>query len=437
EQNSGSLREHSVISKKTSSNRKTAIESGRAAGILMSEEDVIFGHLDMFCQRIRCLIDQMVSLSQFQLLFKSSSNLSRPKREDLRLTDERGMQYDSESDEDFDEDFETKEKSEVVLKDLDLGDYSSKPSLAVLIEENEETKRKKSSAKKMSEKIEFKSEANLSTSDLGSDEYLQEDYKDDTRSESPTKSLLGTTERLFNTEKNVEAESKRILKKAQTFSKEDIKLMKKYYSRKNEGPTVSFIIEDHIKLMKNSMKEVKSSHILDVGTKDANVFQESYQTFLNAQSNLEKFLAAYLNVIFCKTKKTHDGLNVLTTFLPVSQRNILRPIINDKYVEIFSIYQTDLSETEDNFDYYRNNPPILRNAPPIGGAISWVRQMLKKIDEPMKVFKENKYINSLSDFWLTLKQYNSLTFAMINFENEYLSAWKTTIDEAKNGLKDC
>lgn len=43
-----------------------------------------------------------------------------------------------------------------------------------------------------------------------------------------------------------------------------------------------------------------------------NRFQDSYNKFLSAQIGLEKFLAAYLNVIFIKTKKTHDGLHVLT-----------------------------------------------------------------------------------------------------------------------------
>lgn len=42
------------------------------------------------------------------------------------------------------------------------------------------------------------------------------------------------------------------------------------------------------------------------------------------------------------------------------------------------------------------NPPLLRNAPPIGGTISWIRQLIKKVDEPMKVFKENKYVSSLN-----------------------------------------
>lgn len=42
---------------------------------------------------------------------------------------------------------------------------------------------------------------------------------------------------------------------------------------------------------------------------------------------------------------------------------------------------------------------MLRNAPPIGGSISWVRQMLKKIEKPMKVFRDIKYLTTLSGFY--------------------------------------
>ena len=43
-------------------------------------------------------------------------------------------------------------------------------------------------------------------------------------------------------------------------------------------------------------------------------FQDSNKAFLVALANLEKFLASYLNVIFIKTKKTHDGLHILAKY---------------------------------------------------------------------------------------------------------------------------
>ena len=53
----------------------------------------------------------------------------------------------------------------------------------------------------------------------------------------------------------------------------------------------------------------------------------------------------------------------------------------------------------------------------------------------MRIFKENRYVTSLLDFNNTLKKYNRLQLMMISFENYYLNAWKTTIEEAKLGFK--
>jgi hypothetical protein len=43
-------------------------------------------------------------------------------------------------------------------------------------------------------------------------------------------------------------------------------------------------------------------------------FEESYKMYLEAVNDLDVLLAAYLNVIFVKPKKTHDSLNILTRF---------------------------------------------------------------------------------------------------------------------------
>ncbi len=70
-------------------------------------------------------------------------------------------------------------------------------------------------------------------------------------------------------------------------------------------------------------------------------------------ANLERFLAAYLNVIFLRDKATQDGLNILTRFEAVNQRNILRPIINDKYAEMFTNYDKDLEGTISTFEQHK------------------------------------------------------------------------------------
>ena len=78
---------------------------------------------------------------------------------------------------------------------------------------------------------------------------------------------------------------------------------------------------------------------------------------------------------------------------------------------------------------------MLRNAPPVAGAIQWSRQLLKRIEEPMKVFRENKAVAHLKDFSRIVKIYNRLATALVTFESLWFTHWKNSIEVARNGLK--
>jgi hypothetical protein len=74
------------IARKFANRRNTLLSAdNRSHGILMSEEDVIFEHIDVFSKRVNCLIEQIASLSQFQELLKNSAGLAKPKKEDFGL----------------------------------------------------------------------------------------------------------------------------------------------------------------------------------------------------------------------------------------------------------------------------------------------------------------------------------------------------------------
>ena len=78
---------------------------------------------------------------------------------------------------------------------------------------------------------------------------------------------------------------------------------------------------------------------------------------------------------------------------------------------------------------------MTRNAPPVAGAIHWSRQLLKRIEEPMKVLRENKSVQHLKDFPRIVKYYNRIATALVTFESLWFSQWKSHIDHAKAGLK--
>ena len=78
---------------------------------------------------------------------------------------------------------------------------------------------------------------------------------------------------------------------------------------------------------------------------------------------------------------------------------------------------------------------MLRNAPPVAGAIHWSRQLMKRIEDPMKVFRDNRAITNLKDFSRIVRMYNRLATALVTFESLWFSQWKSHIEHAREGLR--
>lgn len=246
---------------KKAANLNRRNESVKTNGILMSEENTIFYHLDMFCNRIKCVSDQMVSLAQFQSLYRTSSSLSRPKREDLNsVRINRKDQQDSPYDND-DDDNETEVVAELDAINNEPNasananlDVDTNKALGILMEESEyenrngeyliqsESKNQKLEGdeilglQKIKETNEDQNKNVSSDSDFDENEDLDREQNDDvdinvgeSKNRLQNNSVEGSvglnTEKLFKLEKNIEHDSKKILQKAQTLSREDLKLM--------------------------------------------------------------------------------------------------------------------------------------------------------------------------------------------------------------------
>lgn len=71
----------------------------------------------------------------------------------------------------------------------------------------------------------------------------------------------------------------------------------------------------------------------------------------------------------------------------------------------------------------------------MAGAINWSRQLLKRIEDPMRIFRDNKAVTNLKDFGRIVKIYNRLATALVTFESLWFTFWKQSIDHARNGLR--
>jgi dynein heavy chain len=102
---------------------------------------------------------------------------------------------------------------------------------------------------------------------------------------------------------------------------------------------------------------------------------------------------------------------------------------------IFQNYGLDLEAVQKIYEKSKHSPPLVRNAPPVAGNIMWSRQLLRRIEEPMKRFSQNKSIMTTKESKRIVKTYNRVARALIEFEMLWHQGWVKSIENAKAGLQ--
>ncbi|KAK6987323.1 dynein heavy chain 5 axonemal [Biomphalaria glabrata] len=368
----------------------------------LADEEAILSHLDLFCNRVRQALEVIQTMAQLNKLSKSIVGIPRPKREELIIEEVQEPFYKQRKPkEPLIEVQEKEEKTTLELDDIQNQEADTDQSLQAIVEGDE----------------------------LAKSEILEEEP------EVPVHETVDRKPIKFSVESDEN--------KKKPLTEEELSILKLHYPDCDstehddiEGPNVSTIVEQCMYNMNAAMKHyVNTKTLLDVESKDKEKFDVCFNTFQSEVQSLEKFIAAYLHVIFMRKLTTQQGLDILTKFAPIASRTGLKGIISEKYVEIFSVYEKDLDEVQMTYEKYKTKPILMRNAPPVAGAIFWSRQLLKRIEDPMRIFRDIKAVTSLADYGSQVRTYNKLATALVTFESLWFTQWKNNIEQARSGLK--
>ncbi|KAL5009692.1 hypothetical protein ScPMuIL_011997 [Solemya velum] len=374
----------------------TLLSDNVGHGVSIADEDAILSHMDTFCERIRQLMDVINTLALYNKMVQTAAGIPRPRKEDLTPEEPEEEKYPGQKHGKKIVGFQEPEESKVAVK-FNVQCPSPDRGLGAIAEDAEET-------------------AEGHTLELE----LQKDEKN------------------FDPSSEQADEAYDVVTTHTGLSEDELACLRKYFSLENneEAPSISGIIADHLQRMTKSMSEsVTTKTMLDVESKDKDRFLEHYDKFQAISLELEKFLTAYLHAIFMRKMKTQQGLDIITRFAPVQNIHGIRNTVSEKFVEIFNWYESDLEDVHVLYEANKNAPQLVRNAPPVAGAIHWARQLLKRIEDPMKVFRDNKAVNQLGDFGRIVRIYNRLATALVTFESLWFAQWKNRIDQARNGLR--
>jgi dynein heavy chain len=125
---------------------------------------------------------------------------------------------------------------------------------------------------------------------------------------------------------------------------------------------------------------------------------------------------------------------LLKKFQGILKRENLRADLESKFAVIFHNYGIELTQVQDQYEKFKASPPLVRNASPVAGHITWSRHLYKRIDGPMRKFACNPSVLAGKDSKKLIRMYNKMAKTLIEFETLWHHAWINSIEAGKSGL---
>ncbi|NXU46526.1 DYH8 protein, partial [Drymodes brunneopygia] len=163
-------------------------------------------------------------------------------------------------------------------------------------------------------------------------------------------------------------------------------------------------------------------------------FDVDFVKFLSEVERLESQLQIFMRTCFRKIVSAKNSLQLLQRF-----QSLNMPCLREETAltvgSILKHYVAELEATKKLYQSQKDDPPLARNMPPIAGKILWVRQLFRRINEPITYFHKHSDILTSPEGKAVLQSYNKLAYVLVEFEVVYHSAWMKEISQMQYPLQ--
>ncbi|KAG8123396.1 hypothetical protein E2320_018801 [Naja naja] len=163
-------------------------------------------------------------------------------------------------------------------------------------------------------------------------------------------------------------------------------------------------------------------------------FDVDFADFMTKIENLEVQIQTFMGACFVKILSSQHALQLLQRFqklnMPCLQNEIAYTI-----GRILQHYVAELESTKKLYQVQKDNPPLARNMPPVAGKILWVRQLFRRISEPINYFYKNSDILASVEGKAVVRLYNKISYVLVEFEILYHTAWMKEISQLEYALQ--
>eukprot|EP00960_Hanusia_phi_P046745 758011-Hanusia_phi.AAC.1 len=169
---------------------------------------------------------------------------------------------------------------------------------------------------------------------------------------------------------------------------------------------------------------------------DKTAFDRDYLEYTSQINELEEQVQTFINASFESINSTEQALSLLKEFEDILVRDSFKSVLESKYTVIFYNYILDLEKIQKIYEKQKVSPPTVWNLPPVSANIIWAKQLLAKIEEPMRKFRDHEIlIRESKEAKRIIKQYNKVARVLVEYETLWQDAWIRSIEAAKSGLQ--
>ncbi|XP_017940484.1 dynein heavy chain 8, axonemal [Manacus vitellinus] len=163
-------------------------------------------------------------------------------------------------------------------------------------------------------------------------------------------------------------------------------------------------------------------------------FDVDFVKFMTEVERLETQLQTFMRTCFGRILSSQNSLQLLQRF-----QNLNMPCLQEETVRtagcILQHYVAELEATKKLYQTQKHDPPLARNMPPIAGKILWVRQLFRRINEPINYFHKNSNILASPEGKAVVQSYNKLAYVLVEFEVVYHNAWMKEMSQLEYPLQ--
>ncbi|OXU30794.1 hypothetical protein TSAR_013179 [Trichomalopsis sarcophagae] len=160
-------------------------------------------------------------------------------------------------------------------------------------------------------------------------------------------------------------------------------------------------------------------------------FDPDYAEFKNNVIETELDLRKFFFASVSNLQQIQQTLTMISRFQKLNFKQLW---IDRKYLELSKMLEEEIERVRDTYNEDRSDPPVPRNIPMISGRILWIRQLMKRIDIPMDMYKSRPRVIAHERMQKSIKMYNALMAVFIHYEWLHHKAWQESTEIVRLAL---